>query len=729
MPRRVLWIALLAIAPLVLAAAPASAQQDMGDRSVERLMDDFIHFVRIDDPDVAAAIGREILSRGLTEREFAALIEDSDRFRLADFEDAVGKAMKRPELEPIVGEMERLFLAGKRSEARDPQEISRNIEMLVGNLRARRIARERLIAASEYAMAQLLDAFLDVGNQERRTQVQLVMEDMGPGAVMPLCTALPHLSSTDQQSVVEVLGIVGYPTALPFIAEVLESADTPDLRAACERAIARIGRGDRSLDPARLFYELAVGYFNERSELTVFPGESFQLLWTYDPGLGLTFTPIATPVFDEAMCMRFTERSMRLDPSDSFDPVALWVGANFKREIETPAGYDNPAYELPRDALFYAVASGAEINQAVLQRALMANNTQLARRAIAALAQTAGGTALWTGQDGQPAPLIDALQYPSRRVQYEAALVLGAAQPRSSFPGSERVVPTLASAVRDASDQYALIITPDRDAYNELRGLVTGMGYDALAFAANNAEAARLVADAPGVDLLVIEQSSPERTADTLAQARVAPKLRVAPALLLTSADGAIDLSNRYRGNRLVAVRQRSITTQMMQQAVTGIVESGAGGPITDDEARAYTARSLDVLLDLAMASGSVLDASESARYLIVALPNATGQTQLRIAEVLGWINQARAQVALMDAALDASGEQQARLIDVVAASARRHGNQLEPRQITRVVGLMRSGADREATAAAALVGSLNLEGRDLVPLILGEQAEAIGQR
>ncbi len=56
----------------------------------------------------------------------------------------------------------------------------------------------------------------------------------------------------------------------------------------------------------------------------------------------------------------------------------------------------------------------------------------------------------------------------------------------------------------------------------------------------------------------------------------------------------------------------------------------------------------------------------------------------------------------------------------MVADSAKRFGNQLEARQVDRVVELAMKAEAAEAAAAAALVGALNLPNDNLIPLILG---------
>src|SRR5690606_4982801 len=106
------------------------------------------------------------------------------------------------------------------------------------------------------------------------------------------------------------------------------------VRQACARSIARLG-GDPSANVPDLYAQLADSYYAEPSQLTSFPGEDYQLVWTYDPGLGLVMTPVTTPVYHEAMAMRTAERSLKLDSSDT-ETLALWIASNYSRAFDTP---------------------------------------------------------------------------------------------------------------------------------------------------------------------------------------------------------------------------------------------------------------------------------------------------------------------------------------------------------------------------------------------------------
>ena len=78
----------------------------------------------------------------------------------------------------------------------------------------------------------------------------------------------------------------------------------------------------------------------------------------------------------------------------------------------------------------------------VLKTAIADRKTDLAAAATIALAQVTDRAAL--PATGRPHPLVDALYAPGRRVQFAAAKALVNLAPTEPFPGSSRVVPTLA---------------------------------------------------------------------------------------------------------------------------------------------------------------------------------------------------------------------------------------------------------------------------------------------
>lgn len=696
----------------LLLGAPAMAQPQPD--SPREILRDLQHYVLINQREAAEAKAQQLLDLGLSPRQLLDLVKSSrdvDRFI-----SVLDRMQTTPQLEDVGAQLRQAYRRGERELVRDPDEIARNIRLLTGQAKARLLAQNALVAAGEYAVPQLLDALL--GQDERlASEAGRVLVQMERQAIIPLCTALLDVTPVNQEKIINVVSRIAYRTSLPFLKELEENSDVAMVRREASAAVERIG-GSGVPFASDLYEELADGYYGQRTDLTSFEGEDVQLLWNYDERRGLWAQAIRTGLFHEAMAMSMAERAMSLNPR-SRQALSMWVLANLRRDIETPDGYVNPAYsEDMRDAQYYAVAAGAEICQPVLARALSDRNTRLVRSAIAALDLTAGGQSLWS-YGGGPAPLLGALRYQNRRVQYESALALGKANPDSTFQGAERVVPILASTIRGAAEKYAVLIERGVGTEGQRRGILSSMGYTVLPSGDTLQEIASAIAEAPGIDLIIVDLASVEAAREVIEQARGNALLAATPVLVLTSSQGSIDLQAEFRRDETVSVRSRGIPEDMFRAAADQLVERASGGPISEGEARDYQARALGVLRDIAIARGPVFKAEDAVAPLIRGLQDEASPFKLLIAEVLAHIGEDRAQIALMDATMAASGGERVAMLQKVADSAKRFGNRLEPRHLTSLSSMATSGEASEATAAAAVMGSLNLSNEGLVPLIL----------
>ena len=713
----------------VFAGSPATAsaastalavQPAAGNEQAVGLLRDFIHFVRIARFDIAADLGRQMLDSGISGEDFVDLVEAARE--VERFEESVAAAMRVPVLEPIAGGLDRLYRDGKLSRVRNAEEIARNIQLLTGGLRGRQLGRERLIAAGEYALPQLLDAYLQNRDPNLRAQVQRVLVDLGRQSIVPLVTALPSLDAARQEAVIDVLGLIPYRTSMPFLVEQHQNSPVEAVRLAAARAIGRLG-GNPTADVASLYTLLADSYYAEPGELTSFANEEFQLLWRFDAGLGLVMTPVRTEVFHEAMAMRMAEASLAIRPADR-ETLALWIASNYSRELDSPDGYDNPAYPADRrGAAYFGTAAGPEIGQLVLRRAIDTRDTPLARLAIEAIDQTAGPRSLWGVPVADRYPLLEALAYPNRRVQYEAALALGKSRPSQSFRGAERVVPLLAGAVRDASALTAVVLTGgDREAYEADRAVLEAMGFRVLPpspTGLSGLEAA--IAEVPAVDLIVTRLGL-DQTLLEIETARNSDRLSVTPVLAMMSADDEEALRRQYRRDQTVAVR-RALTPDMFTATAQELLRVAAGGAITEEEAEQYAVRAIRVLRDLAVSNNTVLDVADAATILIDVLRGADGLAMIDVAEVLAHVDGAPAQSAIFEKALSISGFEQIELLAIAADSGKRFGNYLDSRQVRRLLELAQSSDEELATQAVALMGALEIEYTSLVPLILSTEA------
>lgn len=728
----------LAAAPVAFAqpgdapAAPATAAAPSAPADAKANADalsDFVHYIRIARYDLAKAFGTSLLDKmpkpvgnaeadkaSLTPGQFATMVDSGNE--AGRFSETVMRGTRIAELEGVADRLLKAYEAGKLEQARDPQEVAKNIVLLSGNQRQRVFGRERLAFAGEYAMPKLLTALQDASNPSLRAEVRQLLVDMGRSAIMPLCVALPQLDPVAQEQVISILGSMPYRTALPFLYEAHATTQSASVKAAAERAISQIDRQFMGDDAApALLAALADAYAQRHESLLLFPREENQPVWSYSPQMGLYPTLVATPVFHDMMAMATAERALKIDAARA-DAVATWLAANFSREINTPAGYVNPLWQPSRpDAMYYAVAAGPSAAQAVLAKALDQKNTAIARRAIAAIERTAGASALSADVAGRR-PLLEALRFPSRRVQYEAALALAASAPQASFEGSERVVPILASAVRDVESRYAAVIAADAEVGASIAALLKSQGYTVLPPASSVAQVQTSSGDVPGIDLVVV--SLPGRaTADALSGLRADRRLMATPVIAMLSAQGELDAAiDATRDPLFRTIREGGDPAAMHAQAKQFLDSAGAG-PMSDADTAAYRLRALAALRDVALAGGSVLNAADAVLPLTAALPAAKGEVKLAIADVLSLIADKRAAVAVVDAALEAQGDEQIALMNKAAAGAKRHGSLLEQRQIDRLVELASNSQGPQGTAVAALVGALNLPNRSIVPLIL----------
>jgi len=701
-----------------MGADPEAVEEAAASRpSPAVLLEDYTHYVKVANVEMAAANARALLDYGLSATEFVGLVEDGAI--AARFDEANRRAMRIAELEELAAELANLYEGGKKERARDPDEIDRNIGLLTGTQRGKILARERLLEAGEYAVPQLLSVLEASDDLVLRAEVQRILIGLGRDAVGPLSAALPHVEPATQELLVNVLGSIDYGTSLPYLYELQATTTSEPVKSAARKAIERVqGSFDESTSVGELFRNLGEEYYSESRSLTSFPGESHQLLWSWVTGVGLNPTAIRTEVYHEARAMELAERTLKIDPQNEL-ALSLWLAANFRREIEQPADYENPVYGPDRrDPTYYAVAAGSTPVQRVLRRALDDRDTALALKAISALGSSAGGAALWVGL-GDSRPLVDALSYPDRRVQYEAALVLGRAGAAEAYEGSERVVPILASAVRDPASRYALVISHEVERQQSLRSMLEGLGYTVLPPSTSLSATAEEVSRVPGIDMIVALLSG-SATVAMIEEARLSARLSTTPILALLPYNEILALGDRFESDQVVRLVRMGLNDEQLAENVRQLAERATGAPLNDEEAAEYAIRALSVLRELAVSGrGGVLDISDAATPLIDAIAETQGSVQLRIAQVLSYIPQQRAQVALMDAAMDAQGEDRVALLGIVADSAKRFGNLLEERQIQRLVQLVEDGEDEEATAAAALTGALNLPNSRLVPVIV----------
>ncbi|MFG0313744.1 MAG: hypothetical protein ACF8LL_06130, partial [Phycisphaerales bacterium] len=313
------------------------------------------------------------------------------------------------------------------------------------------------------------------------------------------------------------------------------------------------------------------------------------------------------------------------------------------------------------------------------------------------------------------------LGYQNRRVQFETALALGNAQPSETFNGSERVIPLLASAVKDASARYAIVLTgEDRESYDQYRSSLERAGFTVLPPAPGGlGDLDASIAETPTIDLIVSAQGF-DNTILSIESARTENKTSVSPVLALMGPDDLIPMQRQYGRDQGIAVRRQSISGSAFDQSVETLLEVASGGPISPEEAEEYAARATEVLRNLAISNNEVLNISDAASILIDVLEQVDGFTMLDIAEIISYMPQPKAQQAIMDRTMGTDdADLQIEMLTIVADSGKRHGNQLSNRQIRRLIEMAQSENEDLATTAAATMGALQVDNTTLLQLVI----------
>jgi len=393
---------------------------------------------------------------------------------------------------------------------------------------------------------------------------------------------------------------------------------------------------------------------------------------------------------------------------DSHAALGLFVAANLKRENQLPDGMDDPIYGSANyTPSFYATVFGTRICRDVLAMAIDAGDTVLVRDAIEALSQTTGGSNLFAGAGGE-SPLLAALQYPDRRVRYDAALVLGKALPKDSFAGDFSVVPMLGSAIRAGAQTFALVLANNDETRRVNVDRLMELNFTIVGQAGNLDQAAVDLAQAIGVDLVIVQESVPPRALpDLVTQIRAQPKTAVAAIVIIADAIEVPSLELEFANNRWVKITA-DVGDEAFSLVVDEALERASGGRITEAEAEMYAFEAMGALRDIAVSNSAVYDIADAEPALMDALTNRYGGAKLLIARTLTYIDSAQVQRRLFDAALEGD-QDQVELLNNVADSIKRWGYKCEPRHLDGLLAIIANSTSEVAEAAARVHGAINL--------------------
>ncbi len=641
------------------------------------------------------------------------------------------KLISNTEVGPAAKRFLEILSEGEERLRMDPYEIAANIAKLGGPPRMSYNATNRLKESGEYSIPHLLQALQDSNRRALHPAIIQVIPQIGRGALNPLCVALGMTDEVTRKIIIDSLARIGYRQAAPYLAKVAEdSASSSEARAAARQAMSALGVS-ASQGLSQLFMELAEGYYKNIESLRADARRGTANVWYLREG-ELRLVEVPTAIFNDIMAMRSCEEALSADAASS-EAIAYWLAANFRREAKLGLDVesDQPDALAAKDAtrpdpyprsIYFARAAGPKYNHAVLALALADRDPGVALGAIAALAETAGEPSL-VGGEAIKQPLVAALSFPSRQVRIKAALALGRALPKTSFAGSENVMPVFVEALAQSEAQGALIVDPDAGSANKFQAILGTAGYrcavgETLHEALGNGRKANL--SSYDVMFLASDMSQPD-VMKAVGDLRHDLPTSATPVVVIAKEDGlnlATSVARTYTGVEVLLSDvtelgdPAKISEQVSQRIARATLALGMT-PLDRNLSLELALESAEVLRRIAEAEQQVFDFSRAVPGLITALNGGSETLRVKAAHALALAAGAEAQSALGEAALNGerAAAERAAHFGSWAESARYQGNVLgDGELIGRLIEFTMKEQDLVLRAAASrALGALNL--------------------
>ena len=698
-------------AGLPTSVAPAALQHDW------RLM---VHYFKIARFDLAKEQGEKVLAAGPDPAITLALAESRTTGT-----DLIVRMLQVEETADVAAKLLGLADEGARAKKTETNRIQANLLELDKGPRPYFLAMRELKYSGPYVVPHALAILQDPGRKDLHPFVRRALTELAEPVVLPLVRALATPSAELKETIIAVLGDIGYPNALPALKAAVEHPQSAQgTKAAAIKAIIKIG-GESTLQvPAKTLYlDLANKYYynkipvaDERQPTTD--------IFDWVEGTGLLYRAAPSKAVNEILAARACSDALKADPG-ALAAVALWVSSLMQVEAElggTQAREADPF--LPDDMPsvdFFARAVGQQHLYNVLDRALRDENTPVAVRACRALQDTANEEFLTLYAESKAgSPLVLALTYPDQRARFAAAFALSAIRPTRPFTGAGKVIPTLTEALNLEAKKSVLLVEPDNDNRNRLQAALKDNDWNVVTAQSGN-EAVSKARAMPRVDAVIVSSKTQHVThADVVSLLRSDYTTAMTPIVVLSWPDDPVKASWLEQQIPYIKSVDQAVEPGPLMETITAL-KTEAGSLVLDPEAaRATSLEAAEVLRDIALAS-KVYSAHRARQSLLESLANRPDPLVIAVLGALAEIADGEISQAMADVAIDANRSKPVRVaaLEALARAARFVGNELKPAQIAALQQMAGEKDDDLRDAAGEALGGLDLDAAEGAKLIL----------
>jgi CheY-like chemotaxis protein len=704
------------------AATPAAAASTP-DPKLRQAADDFWHTARIGRYDAAVTFGKNLLAMGAAPGDVLLAFEDVARSRREDLDAYLLRFQNTKELAEVTGEIQKFVAQGRFERRSNPAFIKAQIERLIVSPVGFENGLANLRNSGEFAVPLMVEYLRSPAQAKYHDAIRRVIRAMGRDALNPLLASTEMSDTQTLAQIVTLLGDSRYPDVVPYLLRLQATSSAVEVKEAAGRALQTIGASAQPADAAYL--ELGEKFYAGKASVVADARNTNAFVWYWNDQSGLSKKDVPQGVFDELMAMRSTEYALQLAGEAAATPVsdnalALWLASNYRREIQIPKGeVDHSRAENQPAAHYYGVTAGPKYLGMALTRSLADKDAALSYEIIRSFQQIVGKINLDVAGNGSS--LVKALQYPDRRVRFEAAMALAAARPTEAYEGSDAVVPLLGEAVSQTGKPTALLVLKSTESVNALSEALKAAGYDVVG-ATKAADADNAARTKPAIDVVVIDTTMPADAVDNaLALSAANLKLRGSAKLLLTQTSQS-SYEQLKQSDPLVSTVVAGDSAATVE-AVNKARQQGGSLPLDPAVATDYSLRAAGLLKQLGM-TGGIYNLTAVKDTLLVGLDDARPEVVTAIGGAMAQLDDADAQRALVRKANDAAVAADVRisLYKSAADHAKKFGRKLEPAEIAALEKAVTDEADLNVRAAAAEArGALDLPAEQAKRIVLGQ--------
>ena len=548
---------------ILLTAVIAFAQDEQSPlEKAKKYLDDAVYYYEVDDYVKSNAELTKLNDLELTSTDLLELTEEPDFTRLNSMKDTSELADNvKTILTKTIDRVDEL--------RRDPSHIRRMVNLLEGNTLERERGTIEMRRSGLDAVPTVVQDLVREREASGRVKYQMALMAIGKTAVPALVEALKVESILARFSVIYTLGELNDMRAVPALKAIADDKTvTSEIRIAVEESLQKILKKPLAemKSPEEYYERLAESYY-EADEIAAPPlhGDSQPVWWWNTEKNALKEVIVPTELYGDKMAQKLCMEGLKVNPDYQL-LYKMLCKAYFSAGSKARAEKEE---QLIREIMMLGGLCGQEavleaLNELYVEKG-KAESLVFAFYAVSLFTELTKPDEKEIGTRYKM--ILYGFDYPDPRVRLAAAETLVYIQPKKDFMYSERVVPVLAYEFNKSQSGYqVIIVAPDQDYINKLKGFCTGEGHEVFE-ARTMEEGISAAGRIPAPDIIIF----PEEYESLFEDLRSRFNTRYTPVIMLVDEKNLLRTRDAYVGKAFIELKDVSgeRLTQVINKAVS----------------------------------------------------------------------------------------------------------------------------------------------------------------